>query len=201
MSVGTWVQRFELEGKRQIVEWQYPQNRKLKKLSSVNKVTIIVFWDFEGMIHVDVMPGEETVLLPTSGCWENSGVFQMSSASQESNRNVTCGMTHVWRLWSHYKFGWTLLPHPPYSPDLLLSDFHLFGAQKDVIHNTKFDTDDDVICAGRSWQCWQDKVWCQQDIHTLVSHWCRSGLYWKIGYGVKVSLFSMYNFHGLGTDI
>jgi hypothetical protein len=68
MSVGTWVQRFELEGKRQIVEWQYPQNRKLKKLSSVNKVTIIVFWDFEGMIHVDVMPGEETVLLPTSGC-------------------------------------------------------------------------------------------------------------------------------------
>src|ERR1043165_1232827 len=28
------------------------------------------------------------------------------------------------------KIGWTRLPHPPYSPDLAPSDYHLFGAMK-----------------------------------------------------------------------
>jgi hypothetical protein len=28
------------------------------------------------------------------------------------------------------KLGWTLLSHPSYTPDLALSDFHLFGALK-----------------------------------------------------------------------
>ena len=27
--------------------------------------------------------------------------------------------------------GWTVLLHPPYSPDLAPSDFHLFGSMKD----------------------------------------------------------------------
>uniref|UniRef100_A0A4W6DJ95 Histone-lysine N-methyltransferase SETMAR n=1 Tax=Lates calcarifer TaxID=8187 RepID=A0A4W6DJ95_LATCA len=28
------------------------------------------------------------------------------------------------------ELGWELLPHPPYSPDLAPSDFHLFGPLK-----------------------------------------------------------------------
>jgi histone-lysine N-methyltransferase SETMAR len=31
------------------------------------------------------------------------------------------------------KLGWIVLPHPPYSPDLAPSDFHIFGALKDAI--------------------------------------------------------------------
>jgi histone-lysine N-methyltransferase SETMAR len=30
------------------------------------------------------------------------------------------------------KFGWTVLPHPLYSPELAPSDFHLFGALKNA---------------------------------------------------------------------
>jgi histone-lysine N-methyltransferase SETMAR len=28
------------------------------------------------------------------------------------------------------EFGWTVLPYPPYSPDLAPSDFHLIGTLK-----------------------------------------------------------------------
>jgi len=31
------------------------------------------------------------------------------------------------------------LPHPPYSPDLASSDFHLFGTLKDVACGRKFE--------------------------------------------------------------
>jgi histone-lysine N-methyltransferase SETMAR len=42
------------------------------------------------------------------------------------------------------KFGWTVIPHPPYSPDLAPSDFHLFGALKYAVHSVKFKTHDGV---------------------------------------------------------
>ena len=33
------------------------------------------------------------------------------------------------------RFGWETLQHPPYSPDLSLSDFHIFGElKKDIVH-------------------------------------------------------------------
>jgi len=29
---------------------------------------------------------------------------------------------------------WTVLPHPPYCPDVGPSDFHLYGPMKDELH-------------------------------------------------------------------
>jgi len=48
------------------------------------------------------------------------------------------------------KFGWTVLPHPPHSPDLAPSDFRLFGALKYALHGTRFD-DKSMIRAVRTW--------------------------------------------------
>ena len=51
--------------------------------------------------------------------------------------------------------GWAVLPHSPYSPDLAPSDFYLFGPLKDFLRGQRFDSDDDVKAAVRSWlrQC------------------------------------------------
>jgi len=51
---------------------------------------------------------------------------------------------------SHHTNGWTVLPHPPYSPSLAPSDFHLFGALKDAIQGRKFEMDDDVVSLVRT---------------------------------------------------
>jgi histone-lysine N-methyltransferase SETMAR len=37
------------------------------------------------------------------------------------------------------KLQWTVLPHPPYSPDLAPSDYHLFSPLKDAIRGKKFE--------------------------------------------------------------
>ena len=47
--------------------------------------------------------------------------------------------------------GWTVLPHPPYSPDLAPSDFHLFGPLKEHLRGQKFDDDEAVKAAVREW--------------------------------------------------
>jgi hypothetical protein len=56
------------------------------------------------------------------------------------------------------KFGWSVLPHLPCSPDVTRADFGLFGALKDVVCGGKFETNDDVICAVKTWLHDQDKA-------------------------------------------
>jgi len=45
---------------------------------------------------------------------------------------------------------------------------HLFGALQDAIHGMKFETNDDVSCAMRSWLHEQDVALYPYGIHTLV---------------------------------
>ena len=52
-----------------------------------------------------------------------------------------------------------MLPHPPYSPDLAPTDFHLFRALKDAICSK---TDDNVIHTVKTWLREQDNSWYQQ---------------------------------------
>jgi hypothetical protein len=99
--------------------------------------------------------------------------LQTSSASQESCKNLASArpQTNLKTREAITKFDWRLLHHTPYSPDVAPSDFHLFGALKDDICGRKFQTDDDVICAGRTWLLEQDKARYRLGIHTLIPHW------------------------------
>ena len=72
------------------------------------------------------------------------------------------------------KFCWTVLPHPPYSPDLAPSDFHLFGPLKDTLCGTRFEDDESVIRAVRTWLCEQETSWYKEGMRALVSRWCEA---------------------------
>ncbi|XP_069704777.1 sodium channel protein Nach-like [Periplaneta americana] len=49
------------------------------------------------------------------------------------------------------KFGWEQIDHPPYSPDLPLSDFHLFLHLKKFLSGQHFDGDEEVKTVVREW--------------------------------------------------
>ena len=42
------------------------------------------------------------------------------------------------------EFSWDLLPHPPYSPDLVPSDYHLFRSLQNPLNGEKFNNNVDV---------------------------------------------------------
>jgi histone-lysine N-methyltransferase SETMAR len=69
------------------------------------------------------------------------------------------------------KFGWTVLPHPACTPDLVPSDLHLFGPLKDALRGTRLEDDESVIRAVRTWLCEQETSWYREGMHALVSRW------------------------------
>ena len=50
-----------------------------------------------------------------------------------------------------------MFPHPPYSPDLAPSDFHVFGLLKQAMGGKSFRTDDEVQQAVQEWLRFQPK--------------------------------------------
>lgn len=50
---------------------------------------------------------------------------------------------HVRRILDDY--GWEVLPHPPYSPDLSPPDYNLFPLMKNKLRGIRFDSVDDVF--------------------------------------------------------
>jgi hypothetical protein len=56
------------------------------------------------------------------------------------------GYWKVFSLWvpRFQNNGWELLSHPPYSPDLALSDYHLLGPLKDHLKGHHYETDEAV---------------------------------------------------------
>jgi histone-lysine N-methyltransferase SETMAR len=72
------------------------------------------------------------------------------------------------------KFGWTVLPHPPYSSDLVPSDFHLFGPLKDALCGKRFEDDKSMIRAMRTWFREQEMSWYREGMHVVVSRWLKA---------------------------
>ena len=69
---------------------------------------------------------------------------------------------------------WEVLPHPPYSPDLAPSDFHLFGPMKHYLGGKHFTDDEEVqhnIRHCRILLLQQSTEFYAEGIQKLVERW------------------------------
>ena len=67
--------------------------------------------------------------------------------------------------------GFQLVPHPPYSPDLAPSDFHLFPNLKKDLAGQRFTTDEEVIDAVDSYLEDQPKNFYCSSIEAVRHRW------------------------------
>jgi len=65
-------------------------------------------------------------------------------------------------------FMWEQMDHPPYSPDLAPSDFHLFLHTKKFLGGKRFDDDDDLKDAVQKWLTSQAAAFYEKGIQKLV---------------------------------
>lgn len=150
----TWVFHFTPETKQQSREWRHPTSpkpKKFKQTQSAGKVMATVFWDRKGLLLIDFLPHGTTVnsvrYCDTLGklrrAIQNRRRGRLSSGVRLLHDNAR---PHVSRQTQELltDFGWTILPHPPYSPDLAPSDYHLFPKLKEHLGGLRFSTDEEV---------------------------------------------------------
>jgi len=70
------------------------------------------------------------------------------------------------------------LPHPPYSPDLVPGDFHVFGPLKEAMGGKSFRSDEEVQQTVHEWLHSQPKDFFPRGIHALPEH--LYGTQWRL---------------------
>ena len=189
----TWVHHYESESKRSSMEWRHPTSPRVKKFKSqrsAGKIMATVFWDIEGVILVDFMPKGTTI---------NSDVYIDTLRKLKARlRRVRPHLDMSKVLLQHdnarphtslktreviASFGWTTVTHPPYSPDLAPSDYHLFGPLKEGVRGQHFTIQFNLFSqtqpsAGglQRKTNWSSNVCCTQSHWNLHRKICRNGL-------------------------
>ena len=69
------------------------------------------------------------------------------------------------------EFHWDTFDHPPYSPDLAPSDFHLILKMKEHLAGKRHADDEDLQHAVVDWLNSQAAVWDEEGISKLVSRY------------------------------
>mgnify|MGYP003546937451 CR=1 FL=1 len=178
----TWLPFYLPETKEQSRQWCRPGDRpplKAKTVPSAGKVMVTVFWDCDGIIHIDYLPKGVTInsayytnLLDKDlrKALKNKRRGKLSSIpllQQDNARPHTAKLT----VSTVQRLGWTLLPHPPYSPDLAPSDYHLFSALKKPLRGHHFANLDEMKTAVSAWIAETPRIFFDNGIRKLTQRW------------------------------
>ena len=71
------------------------------------------------------------------------------------------------------ELGLTILPHPPYSPDLAPSDFYLFSPMKSVLQGHTYCNEKDVMKVIEDWFREKPESFFADGIKKLPERWRR----------------------------
>lgn len=177
----TPLPHFMPETKRQSMQWikhgeQPPVHAK--SAPSVGKFQVTVFWDCEGVIHIDYCPPGRTInadyycnllqivhdLLPEKRPGKRRPLFLQDNARVHTAKST---MNLIKTL------KWQLLPHPAYSPDLAPSDFHLFGPLKEPLRGHHFKDEKEIKKAVKDSLARFPQEWFEEGIKKLEKRWTK----------------------------
>lgn len=175
----TWVHHYEPETKRQSMEYHHkdsPAKKKFKALPSVGKIMATVFWDAEGVIHVEFLePG--TTINSERYIRTLKNLKKRLTRVRKHKRNILLQHDNARPHTAHatveaiHNLNFTVLPHPAYSPDLAPCDYHLFPKMKESLRGKRYDSNDDVMNTVRTWLRKQSVEFYCDGIQKLVHRW------------------------------
>ena len=143
------------------MEWRHSGSTRPKKFrvqKSAGKVLASIFWAKDGIILIDYLPKGQTI----NSEYYLSLLVQLRNILKEKRpEKVTKGVSFMHdnaparrALATQKKLayrGFHCLDHPPCSPDLAPSDYHLFSGLKKQLKGRHFSSDAEVIAATETW--------------------------------------------------
>lgn len=147
----SWVYGYDIETKVQSSQWvsqTSPRPKKARQVRSNVKVMLTVFFYAKGVVHYEYLPEGSTVNQITyievlkrlrdavrrkrPELWRSDNWFFHHDNAPAHSALRTCEFLA--------KHSITVLPHPPYSPDLAPCDFFLFPKLKKPLKGRRFET-------------------------------------------------------------
>jgi len=181
----TWVKYVTCETKNQSMEWRHTSSPKRPRTClqtlSARKVMATVFWYWEGVLLVDFLGRGSTInserycetLKKLRRAIQNKRRGKLSSNVWFFHDNARSHMANRAReLLDH--FGWEVFDHPPYSPDLAPSNYHLFPNMKTWLATQRFDDDAELQAGVNEWLNSQAAKFYDDGINELVHRYDKS---------------------------
>lgn len=150
-----------------------------KQRITPKKVMITVWWSMAGIIHYDFLGSGETITAE-SYCHQldicHEKMKQKHPALINRNRPLLLhdnARPHVAKLTIQklQELNYETLPHPPYSPDISPTDYHLFLSLDNFLRNKKFKNKDEVQHTFASFIESRDPDFFKNGINKLVERW------------------------------
>jgi len=144
----TWLYHYDPETEQQSMEWRHsgsPRPQKFRVQKSAGKVLASMLWDQNGILLIDYLPKGQTInaeyyssllvqlkdLLKKKACGRVTKVVLFLHDNAPAHRALATQKKLAY-------LGFHCLDHPPYSPDLAPSDYHLFPGLKKKIEWSPF---------------------------------------------------------------
>ena len=180
----TWIHHYEPESKRNSMTWKHPDSpvpKKFKTKPSVGEILLTVFRDCRGPLIEHYLERGSTVTshsycemlrddLRPAIRTKRRGLLSRGVILLHDNARPHSAARTIEAL-QQMKFE--VMEHPPYSPDLAPSDFHLFGPLKEELRGRHFSSDQEVKDAVHQWLSSQPKSFFSEGINALVRRWTK----------------------------
>lgn len=179
----TWIHHYTPETKQQSKQWTArgePASKKAKCVPSAGKVMASVFWNAKGILLIDYLEKGKTItgeyyasLLEKlkaaiaekrPGMAKKKVLFHHDNAPSHSSRVSQQKLTEL---------RFQMLPHPPYSPDLAPSDYHLFPKLKTFLAGQKFGSNEEVIQEVNAYFEGLEETHFREGITNLEERWSK----------------------------
>lgn len=141
-----------------------------------SKLLLCIWWDQKGVIYYELLKPHETV----TGDLYRRQLMRLSRALKQKRSEYferhdkvillhDNARPHVAKPVKTYleTLKWEVLPHPPYSPDIAPSDYHLFRSLAHSLCEQKFTSYEDCTKWFDSWISSKDEQFFRRGIHSL----------------------------------
>ncbi|GBP66273.1 Mariner Mos1 transposase [Eumeta japonica] len=145
-----------------------------------SKLLLCIWWDQRGVIYYELLKPNETI----TGDRYRLQLIRLSRALKEKRSEYSKTHDKVILLHDNARphvakpvktylgtLKWDVLPHPPYAPDIVPSDYHLFRSMAHGLTHQKFTLYEDCQKWVDLWISSKDKKFFQRGIHLLPERW------------------------------
>uniref|UniRef100_A0A1I7V3L7 HTH_48 domain-containing protein n=1 Tax=Caenorhabditis tropicalis TaxID=1561998 RepID=A0A1I7V3L7_9PELO len=137
------------------------------------KVLLCIWWSVEGPVHWELLPTNTTVTADlyckqlTRVAEKIKGKMDRVYFLHDNARPHVAKVTHQ----KIQELGWTTLAHPPYSPDMAPTDYHLFRSLTHFLDGKQFQNEDHLKTELQSFFDSKPREFYRKGIEQLPIRW------------------------------